>query len=94
MDEIITSLRGDGFSEEEVRNGLHVLQRDGFVYETIDGDHYNLAANGISIAPSSPRFAYGSGLNDAVIRILRDMGGEIIYLRFGLFITLMFCSIT
>jgi len=76
VNEIIASLRVDGFSEQEVRIALLNLSGDGIVYTTVDEHHYNLAADE-STARESTRYAYGSGLNDMIIRTLRDLGGEI-----------------
>ena len=77
VNEIIASLRTDGFPEHEVRIALVNLMNEGIVYTTVDEHHYNLAADESSTARESTRYAYGSNLNDAIIRALRDLGGEI-----------------
>jgi len=76
--EIIASLRVDGFSEVEVCSALARLSNDGIVYTTIDENHYNLADPSTSPAPGSTRtrYAYGNSLNDAIIRVLRDLGAQ------------------
>jgi len=77
VNEIIASLRTDGFPEHEVRIALVNLMNEGIVYTTVDEHHYNLAADESSTARESTRYAYGSNLNDTIIRALRDLGGEI-----------------
>lgn len=78
VNEIIASLQVDGFSEVEVRRALRNLSNDGTVYTTIDENHYNLPD--VSTARTT-RFAYGNGLNDAIVRILRNLGGELCQIK-------------
>lgn len=83
VNEIMASLRADGFSEVEVSSALNRLSNDGIVYTTIDEHHFNLADADTSTSPVAPggsirsRYAYGNSLNDAIIRVLRDLGGKI-----------------
>eukprot|EP00573_Skeletonema_grethae_P005118 CAMPEP_0201694494 /NCGR_PEP_ID=MMETSP0578-20130828/6743_1 /ASSEMBLY_ACC=CAM_ASM_000663 /TAXON_ID=267565 /ORGANISM="Skeletonema grethea, Strain CCMP 1804" /LENGTH=473 /DNA_ID=CAMNT_0048180181 /DNA_START=49 /DNA_END=1470 /DNA_ORIENTATION=- len=78
VNEIYASLRADGFSEVEVSSALTRLSNEGFVYTTIDDNHFNLADTSASPGPRSirSRYAYGSSLNDAIIRVLRDLGAQ------------------
>ncbi len=73
-------MRADGFSDVEVSSALNRLNNEGIVYSTIDGLHFNLVDTSASPGPGSvrSRYAYGSSLNDAIIRVLRDLGGEIL----------------
>lgn len=75
LNEITASLRVDGFSDVEVRSALTRLMNDGLVYSTIDEYHFALA-EASDISPGNTRYAYGSSLNDAIIRVLREQGGE------------------
>ena len=75
LNEITASLRVDGFSDVEVRGALTRLMNEGLVYSTIDEYHFALA-EASDISPGNTRYAYGSSLNDAIIRVLREQGGE------------------
>jgi len=75
VNEIVASLRTDGFPEHEVRIALVNLRAEGIVYNTVDEHHYNLAADE-STGRESTRYAYGSSLNDMIIRALRDLGAQ------------------
>ena len=75
LNEITASLRVDGFSDVEVRGALTRLLNDGLVYSTVDEYHFALTVPS-DISPGNTRYAYGSSLNDAIIRVLREQGGE------------------
>ena len=75
LNEITASLRVDGFSDVEVRGALTRLLNDGLVYSTVDEYHFALTGPS-DISPGNTRYAYGSSLNDAIIRVLREQGGE------------------
>jgi hypothetical protein len=76
VNEIILTLQGDGFSEDEVRLALVNLASVGTVCTTIDENHYTLGDESESTERTT-RFAYGNSLNDAIVRNLRNLGGEI-----------------
>ncbi len=89
VNEVLASLRADGFSDVEVSSALNRLCNEGIVYSTIDEHHFNLANTSTSAGQGRirSRYAYGSALNDAIIRVLRDLGGEIlsVLLSYGLY---------
>ena len=78
--EIIDTLRlREDDAEDEVRRAVSRLQDRGDIYSTIDENHYALASSSPRTVPRSAAaatavatVAYGSAVNDAVIRLLRD----------------------
>ena len=78
--EIIDTLRlREDYAEDEVRRAVSRLQDRGDIYSTIDENHYALASSSPRTVPRSAAaatavatVAYGSAVNDAVIRLLRD----------------------
>ena len=75
---IVASLEVEDYTEDEVRRAISRLINRGEVYSTIDVNHYAIPGEERSVprlpaaATAVATVAYGSVVNDAVIRLLRD----------------------
>ncbi len=77
---IIASLEVEDYTEDEVRRAISLLINLGEVYSTIDENHYAIPGEERTVprlpaaatAVATVAHAYGSVVNDAVIRLLRD----------------------
>ncbi len=77
---IIASLEVEDYTEDEVRRAISLLINRGEVYSTIDENHYAIPGEERTVprlpaaatAVATVAHAYGSVVNDAVIRLLRD----------------------
>ena len=77
---IIASLEVEDYTEDEVRRAISLLINRGEVYSTIDENHYAIPGEERTVprlpaaaaATAVATVAYGSVVNDALIRLLRD----------------------